>query len=164
MAFSTKALAILTFASAIGFGALVVLSEMYLSAGNGLLDGRLNGYDGAAVFKYLELLPREGRAFYAGPFRILDSIVPPLLALTFIALIWTLGQRFWRVTIIFPLVYVFADLRENALVGQILQAGTKNLDAGVVASASNMTQLKWLFTVLSLGVVLWLWRKGRTQL
>jgi hypothetical protein len=40
MAFSTKALAILTFASAIGFGALVVLSEMYLSAGNGLLDGR----------------------------------------------------------------------------------------------------------------------------
>ena len=55
MAFSTKALAILTFASAIGFGALVVLTEMYLSAGNGLLDGRLNGYDGSAVFKYLEL-------------------------------------------------------------------------------------------------------------
>jgi hypothetical protein len=164
MIFSTKTLAILTFASALGFGALVALSETYLSAGYGLLDVRLIGYDVGAVTNYLELLSNEARAFYLGPFRTLDTIVPPLLALTFIALIWSLGQKFWRVTVIFPLIYVFADLRENALVGQILRAGPENLDGDMISSASDMTQLKWLFTVLSLAVVLWLWRKWRTQL
>ena len=164
MIFSTKTLTILTFTSAVGFGALVVVYEIYLSAGDGLLDVRLIGYDVGAVTNYLELLSNEARAFYLGPFRTLDTIVPPLLALTFIALIWSLGQKFWRVTVIFPLIYVFADLRENALVGQILRAGPKNLDGDMISSASDMTQLKWLFTVLSLAVVLWLWRKGRTQL
>lgn len=164
MVVSTKTLALLTLASAILFGALVVLSEIYLSVGEGLLDGRVIGYDVDAVAKYLGQLPNESRTFYLGTFRTLDTILPPLLGLTFIALIWSLGQKFWRSTIIFPLIYVIADLRENALVGQILRAGLKNLDANMVANASNMTQLKWLFIVLSLGVVLWLWRKGRAQL
>jgi len=164
MALSTKTLAILTFASALGFGVLVVLSEMYLGVGDGLLDGRLIGYDVEAVTKYLGLLSKENLAFYIGPFRVLDSIVPPLLALTFSALIWTLGTPVWRATIILPLVYVLADLRENAIVGKILQSAGRDIDADLVASASDMTQLKWLFTVLSLGVFLWLWRKGRAPL
>ena len=94
----------------------------------------------------------------------MDSIVPPLLALTFSALIWTLGTPVWRATIILPLIYVIADLRENAIVGKILQSAGRDIDADLVANASDMTQLKWLFTVLSLGVVLWLWRKGRAPL
>ena len=49
MAITTKTIAILAIASAIGFGSLVVLSEIYLSVGFGLLDGRLNGYDVEAV-------------------------------------------------------------------------------------------------------------------
>ncbi len=118
MVLSTKTLAILTLASAIGFGALIVLSEMYLGAGDSLLDGRLIGYDVEAVTKYLGLLSKENFAFYTGLFWILDSIVPPLLALTFSALIWTLGTPVWRATIILPLIYVIADLRENAIVGK----------------------------------------------
>ena len=161
MAITTKTIAIFAIASAIGFGSLVVLSEIYLRVGFGLLDGRLNGYDVEAVNKYLALLSSENRQFYIGSFRVLDTIVPPLLAATFAAIIWTLGSTLWRTTIVFPLIYVIADLRENALVGQILQATT--LDAETVSRASDMTQLKWLFTVLSLAVVLWLWRQGRTQ-
>ena len=161
MAITTKKIAILAIASAIGFGSLVVLSEIYLSVGFGLLDGRLYGYDVEAVSRYLALLSSENRQFYIGSFRVLDTIVPPLLATTFAAIIWTLGSTLWRTTVVFPLIYVIADLRENALVGQILQATT--LDAQTVSSASDMTQLKWLFTVLSFAVVLWLWRQGRTQ-
>jgi hypothetical protein len=163
MTISTKTLAILAIASAIGFTALVVLSEIYLSAGLGLLDGRLNGYDADAVTTYLGLLSEENRQFYIGPFRTLDTIVPPMLAATFAAMIWKLGNKLWRLTVIFPLIYVVADLRENALVGQILKAGNGNFDNAMAASASDMTQLKWLFTVLSLAAVLWLWRKGRAQ-
>ena len=161
MAITTKTIAILAIASAIGFGSLVVLSEIYLSVGFGLLDGRLNGYDVEAVNRYLALLSLGNRQFYIGPFRALDTIVPPLLAATFAAIIWTLGRSLWRTAVVFPLIYVIADLRENALVGQILQATT--LDAETVSRASDMTQLKWLFTVLSLAVVLRLWRQGRTQ-
>ena len=160
MAITTKTIAILTIASVIGFGSLVVFSEIYLSVGYGLLDGRLNGYDVEAVTRYLALLSAENRQVYIGPFRALDTIVPPLLAATFTAVIWTLGSTLWRITVVFPVIYVIADLRENALVGQILQVTT--LDAETVSRASDMTQLKWLFTLLSLAVVLWLWRQGQT--
>ena len=158
---TTKTIAILAIASALGFGSLIVLSEIYLSVGFGLLDGRLKGYDVEAMNKYLALLPSENSQFYIGPFRALDTIVPPLLAATFTAIIGTLGSTLWRITVIFPLIYVIADLRENALVGQILQVTTT--DAETVSRASDMTQLKWLFSVLSLAVVFWLWRQGRTQ-
>jgi hypothetical protein len=161
MAITTKTIAILAIASVIGFGSLVVFSEIYLSVGSGLLDGRLNGYDVEAVTRYLALLSAEDLQFYIGPFRALDTIVPPLLAATFTAIIWTLGSTLWSIMVVFPLIYVIADLRENALVGQILQGNT--LDAETVSRASDMTQLKSLFIVMSLAVVLWLWRQGRTQ-
>jgi hypothetical protein len=103
------------------------------------------------VSRYLALLSAESRQFYIGPFRALDTIVPPLLAATFSVIIWTLGSTLWRITVVFPLIYVIADLRENALVGQILQVTTT--DAETVSRASDMTQLKWLFSVLSLTVV-----------
>lgn len=124
MAITTETIAILAIASAIGFGSLVVLLEIYLSVGFGLLDGRLNGYDVEAVNRYLGLLSAENRQFYIGPFRALDTIVPPLLATTFAAIIWTLGKTLWRTEVVFPLIYGTADLRENALVGKILQATT----------------------------------------
>jgi hypothetical protein len=161
MAITTKTIAILAIASVFGFGSLVVFSEIYLSVGSGLLDGRLNGYDVEAVTRYLALLSAEDLQFYIGPFRALDTIVPPLLAATFTAIIWTLGSTLWSIMVVFPLIYVIADLRENALVGQILQGNT--LDAETVSRASDMTQLKSLFIVMSLAVVLWLWRQGRTQ-
>jgi hypothetical protein len=161
MAITTKTIAILAIASVIGFGSLVVCSEIYLSVGFGLLDGRLNGYDVEAVTRYLALLSAENRRVYIGPFRALDTIVPPLLAATFTAIIWTLGSTLWRIMVVFPLIYVIADLRENTLVGQLLQVTT--IDAETVSRASDMTQLKWLFPVLSLAMVFWLWRKGRKQ-
>ena len=117
MAIMTKTIAILAIASAIGFGSLVVLLEIYLSVGFGLLDGRLNGYDVEAVNRYFALLSPENRQFYLGPFRGLDAIVPPLLAATFAAIIWTHGSTLWRTAVVYPLIYVIADFRENALVG-----------------------------------------------
>ena len=161
MEITTKTIAILAITSVVGFGLLIVFSEIYLSVGSGLLDGRLYGYDVEAVTRYLALFSAENRQFYIGPFRALDIIVPPLLAATFTAIIGTLGSTLWRITVIFPLIYVIADLRENALVGQILQVTTT--DAETVSRASDRTQLKWLFSVLSLAVVFWLWRQGRTQ-
>ena len=124
MAITTETIAILAIASAIGFGSLVVLSEIYLSVGFGMLDGRLNGYDVEAVNRYLGLLSAENSQVYIGPFCALDTIVPPLLATTFAAIIWTLGKTLWRTEVVFPLIYGTADLRENALVGKILQATT----------------------------------------
>jgi hypothetical protein len=124
MAITTETIAILAIASAIGFGSLVVLSEIYLNVCFGLLDGRLNGYDVEAVNRYLGLLSAENSQVYIGPFRALDTIVPPLLATTFAAIIWTLGKTLWRTEVVFPLIYGTADLRENALVGKILQATT----------------------------------------
>ena len=124
MAITTETIAILAIASAIGFGSLVVLLEIYLSVGFGLLDGRLNGYDVEAVNRYLGLLSAENSQVYIGPFRALDTIVPPLLATTFAAIIWTLGKTLWRTEVVFPLIYGTAALRENALVGKILQATT----------------------------------------
>lgn len=163
MDFPTKVLGVMALIAALCFGMLIVSSEMYLSVGSGLLDGRMFGYDAAAVRLYLGQLSEPELWFYAGPFRLLDTVAPPLLALTFVGLIWTLGRSLWRMAVILPLVYLIADLRENALVGQILNIGIEGLDANLVMKASNMTQLKWAFLVLSLGVVLWLWKKGRVQ-
>jgi hypothetical protein len=100
MEITTKTIAILAIASVIGFGLLVVFSEIYLSAGFGLLDGRLNGYDVEAVSRYLALLSAESRQFYICPLRALDTIVPPLLAATFSVIIWTLGSTLWRITVV----------------------------------------------------------------
>jgi hypothetical protein len=162
MVVSTKTIAVLAIALAVGLGLLVVLSGTYLSVGLGLLDGCLNGYDGEAVNRYLVKLSAESCQFYIGASRTLDIIIPLVLATTFAAIIWRLGSFLWRTTVFFSLIYVIADLRDNALVELMLQAST--FDVGTLSAASDMTQLKWLFPVLSLAVFLWLWRQGRIQL
>ena len=161
MVSATKTIAVPAIALTVGLGLLVVSSGMYPSVGLGLLDARLNSNNLEAANRYLIKPFEESRQFYIGALRTLDIIIPLLLATTFAAIIWTLESFLWRTTFIFPLIYVIADLRDNVLVEQMLQAST--FDVGTVSAASDMTQLKWLFPVLSLAVFLWLWRQERTQ-
>lgn len=161
MDFATRTLAVMALIAALWFGMLIVSAELYLSAGDGLLDSRVMGYDITAVNLYLTQLSASEIWFYAGPFRLLGTLAPPLMACTFVGLILKLARTGWRVGVAFPLVYVFADLRENALIGQILSTSSESITPSLVAQASAMTQLKWGFLVLSLGVVLVLWKRER---
>ena len=147
--------------AAIGFAILVVLSEMRLGYGEGLLDGRMGGYDVQAVRDYLTVLPPDALTFYIGTFRVMDTVIPPLIALALAAVIWSSSGRILRVLVLLPVLYVGCDLYENALVARVLAAGIDGLNAADVAAASQMTMAKWAFTLASLAAAILTWRKTR---
>jgi hypothetical protein len=156
-----QVLAALLSIAVFGFGVLFVLSEMYLGAGEGLLDGRLGGYSVDDVAVYLGFLTPDARAFYLGTFRLLDTVIPLLIAVALAAIIWSYSARVLRVLAVLPFIYLGFDWYENALVAQIVTAGLKELDADLIARASLMTSAKWLFMLVSLGAAILGWRKAR---
>ncbi|NNE51128.1 MAG: hypothetical protein HKN30_01850 [Sulfitobacter sp.] len=126
------------------FLALAVLSKGWLEPGGALVfDSRLRGYDADAARAYLAALGPDAVALYLGLFRVLDTCFPILLTLS----ILLLARRAGPVPGVFPMIavlaYLFFDLRENALVSEMLRAGAGVSDV-LVQTASRATVLKWV--------------------
>ncbi|WP_390915234.1 hypothetical protein [Pseudosulfitobacter sp. SM2401] len=154
-------LAVLMTLGVLGFIVLIVLSEQRLGVGEGLLDGRIGGYTVQDVYLYLQQISPQDRAFYLGPFRTLDTVVPLVMALGLAGMIWLHSAPILRVAALLPLFYLGFDWYENALVAQILTDGLKGLDMHLVTKASQMTVAKWAFLLASIGVTILAWRKAR---
>lgn len=139
----------LALSAALCFAVLAYLSAAHLSPGDHRpFDTAWRGYDQGHAAAYLAALDPYARAIYAGPFRVIDTLFPILLA-AFLALALHGRTRGWGLVpqlllLIFPGGYLVMDLTENALVAQIVGAGAEGLDAKVVALASGFTITKYV--------------------
>lgn len=125
------------------FLALAVLSKSWLEEGGMVIfDSRVLGYDRGTAEALIEALKEEQLALYLGLFRLLDTLFPIALCLTLLLLARRLGGIVAVLAGAAALAYLFFDLRENALVAEMLRSGTDLTDT-LVASASSATLLKW---------------------
>ena len=134
------------------------LAEM--SGGLTVFDLRAGGYDFETARTLIANLGIDGRQYYQGVQHLLDSIYPPLLALTVIFWMWRFAPRWravgwplpnpvlWTLMGIAALAAVF-DLIENAMVGQMLSLGAEGLTADMVATASGFTLAKSIAVSIS---------------
>lgn len=123
-------------------------------------DLRFIGYGYADAVDYIASLSTGGLAFYLSEWRILDSIFPLLLTLTFLNWSWVLLARRGMVLRMIFLVIGFSygvfDLLENAAVARMLEVagGVENLTPMMVAEANRWTLLKFaVFAISVLGIV-----------
>ena len=115
-------------------------------------DLRFGGYTMTEARDYLQALSPRGYALYAGPIWWLDTIFPPLMALTLAWWMRPLAGAFGFVCVTTATVYAGLDWAENFFVQSILNGGPDFLNYGSVIAASTMTQCK--FAAVALGLVL----------
>lgn len=121
-----------------------------------IFDLRPGGYDLGTARAFLVALSAEGRDFYLRVQLQLDRFYPPFMALT---LVWATlrlapAGRYRGLAALPAILAAAFDYAENALVARMLQAGPAGLTADLVDSASIATQVKSLFTVLALIIVI----------
>ena len=130
--------------SGVLFVALAVLSKGWLEPGGALIfDSRVAGYDGAEARAYFTSLEPRAVDLYLGLFRVLDTFFPIFLTLAILLLARRTQGPIGLAAIPAALAYLFFDLRENALVAEMLRAGKEMSDA-LVVSASGATLMKWV--------------------
>lgn len=112
-------------------------------------DLRPLGYDLADAQAFLATLTPAGKAAYLGPVRIVDSVFPVLMMLTFVLAVRRMG---WA-AMIPAVLYGGLDLAENRAVAGILTSGIAEPEA--VHAASLLTQAK--FAAFALAALLALW-------
>lgn len=134
-------------------------------------DLRLLGYSAAEAQAFLDTLTDDGRRFYLGTQRRLDTVFPALLCLTLSwATLWAYRNcsLAWRGLLICPAIALAAfDYFENAQVAALLTA--PSVDVEMIFAASAATIGKSLATtvamvVLLIGIAMHLWaKKGDDQ-
>ena len=147
-------LALLWTASALWFAALVGFVELRLApeGATPLPDTSLRGHGAEALSAWMGGMSEEGRALVLGPYRLMDTVLPLLLALT---LLVTGGRRHWWLGVL-GLAYAAFDLAENATIAAMLHAAPTSPDPGQVALASALTIAKWALVLPAILLGLWL--------
>ena len=144
------------FAATMAFYAAIVLWSLprISGAAGGLapFDLRPAGYDLAQATAFLDALTPAARAQYLGAQHWLDTVYPPLLALTLgWAILWGFrdAPAVLRLGLLVPAVAGAGfDLLENARVAALLRAD--DVTAGMVARASFATVAKSVATALAM--------------
>ena len=136
---------------------------------NGLdpFDSRFLGYSAEDARSYIAALARAGGTdTYLGVFRTLDTVFPLALTITFLGTLWlntaSLGLPLRMLLLFCPLLYLVADLLENAQVAAMLIAGPEG-SATFVEKASRMTQIKWFGVAVSLAAMTATWGHRRMR-
>lgn len=139
------------------YGALILGGVWFLRAGPDQLlpfDLRFAGYQLADAQAYLAALPQEGRDWYLGPNRILDTVFPLLFAVLLGLILWRLtrGWYYWSRLLLLtvPSGYLVLDLAENAVVADILRHAPDQLDTALVSLASSYTVTKFIVLGITL--------------
>lgn len=131
------------------FLALAVLSKGWLEAGGLVIfDSRFPGYSHDEAEHLIRTLGSDGIALYLGLFRVLDTLFPLALCLSLLLLARRAGNVFGLAGVVAALAYLFFDLRENALVAEMLRSAA-DLGHDLVASASSATFWKWITLAVS---------------
>lgn len=117
-----------------------------------LPDASLTGHSVDSLTAWAAGMTEAGRALFLGPYRLMDTVFPLLLALT---LAVTGGRRRWWLGALAG-AYALLDLAENASIAAILRAAPALPDADQVARASLLTIAKWAAVIPATGLGLWL--------
>lgn len=149
------------------------LPKISAAAGGGMpFDMRPMGYGFDEAKAFLAALSEDGRRFYADVQHKLDLVYPALLALALGSGIYLLSPaRLGLIAIVLALVAVpgmVFDYVENARVATLLALPADAVTAEQVASASQATVLKSVFTTLAMTVALvllavWFVRRWRPR-
>ncbi len=159
-------------AAAVAVYAVMVLWSLPLisAEAGGLMpfDMRPMGYDLGEARAFLDALSPAGRDFYLQTQHRLDTVYPPLLALTLGLGLWIMSpwpSAWVKLLLAFLAVpgMVF-DLAENRFVADLLQMPAAAVDSEPVMMASAATALKSVFTTIAMSVlliltVIWFWRR-----
>jgi len=139
----------------LALGALLCLAVLthfdrtYLSPGGlSLFDILPTGYDLNHARAFVGGLGAIEVAVYSGPYRVVDTLFPLLLAALLAVLLYERVRRWWVVSqvllMILPGSYLVMDLAENALVSQIVTSEVSDLRADLVNLASRFTITKFV--------------------
>jgi hypothetical protein len=130
-----------------------------VSQGGTPFDLRVMGYRLNDALAYAAQLTPEGLAFYLGPLRMADTLLPLLLVPVLLLPLRGRGQLWFLPA----LIYGLADLGENIAVARLLRAGTE-MQASDVMIASTLTQGKFLSLAVAALLAVWsLWRVWRER-
>jgi hypothetical protein len=122
------------------------------------LDLRVFGYSTDEAFGFLNALDPIGRAVYLNQVQWIDMVFPVLLTVALGR--WTfLGSRnlhLWsRVVLLVPIAgYLVMDLCENALVHELLLAGSEGFIEATALLASRFTSTKFVLLFVSVGYLI----------
>ncbi|MCX7558967.1 hypothetical protein OS190_05255 [Sulfitobacter sp. F26204] len=163
----TRLLWCLAATSLVVFAVLAYLSVFRLVAeGQMIFDSRMAGYSVEAGRMYLQALTSEQTVLYLGPFRVLDTVLPILLALTMALFTWHhaagVSVPLRLMAALSPCVYLLLDLRENVFVALLLETGPQ-VSAGAILQASAYTVGKFISLMLALLLCVWAWRLVSVQ-
>jgi hypothetical protein len=136
-----------------------------LSGGLRLLDMRFTGYSFEEAHAFVAAIGEEGTARYLGAQMWLDMVFPPLLgAVLFFLYRWLFTGLPGLIIGTVSLIYVVADILENAAIVAMLRAGADSLTPEMAATANQWTTTKWGLGIVGLimliiGIVLRLRRR-----
>jgi hypothetical protein len=140
------------------------------AGGRAVFDMLPAGYSYAEAQAFLADLSPEGADFYLRVQHRLDLIYPALLAISTGWAMVRLAPRWrWRPALLLvPIPGMVFDYLENRAVAVMLSAGADGLTPEMVAQASRYSQLKAIFSTLSLGLLLililaWAFRRWRAR-
>lgn len=140
------------------------------AGGRAVFDMLPAGYSYAEAEAFLAALSPEGADFYLHVQHRLDLIYPALLAISTGWAMVRLAPRWrWRAALLLvPIPGMVFDYLENRAVAAMLAAGADGLTPEMVAQASRFSQLKAIFSALSLGLLLalclaWAFRRWRAR-
>ena len=140
------------------------------AGGRAVFDMLPAGYSYAEAQAFLAALSPEGADFYRRVQHRLDLIYPALLAISTGWAMVRLAPRWrWRLALLLaPIPGMVFDYLENRAVAAMLSAGADGLTLEMVAQASRFSQLKAIFSTLSLGLLLvlilaWAYRRWRAR-
>lgn len=149
---SALIIALVTY-GALAFWAAPILVEASATGGQPF-DLRTFGYGFADATSYIASLSASGRSFYLNEWRVLDTLFPVVLTLSFVLWNWRLLRRkglILRVAfLVIGLSYGVFDFLENAAVAGML-SDPEGLTPKIVAEANRWTLLK--FAVFGLSVL-----------
>ena len=140
------------------------------AGGRAVFDILPAGYSYAEAQAFLAALSPDGADFYLRVQHRLDLIYPALLAISTGWAMVRLAPRWrWRLALLLaPIPGMVFDYLENRAVAAMLSAGADGLTPEMVAQASRYSQLKAIFSTLSLGLLLvlilaWAYRRWRAR-
>jgi hypothetical protein len=133
---------------------LPVISDA--AGGRVVFDMLPAGYSYAEAQAFVAAFSPEGADFYIRVQHRLDLIYPALLAISTGWAMVRLAPRWrWRPALLLvPIPGMVFDYLENRAVAAMLAAGADGLTPEMVAQASRYSQLKAVFSTLSLGLLL----------
>ncbi len=138
--------------------------------GQAPFDMRPMGYGLEEARSFLSALTAEGRQFYLTTQHRLDTLYPPLLAVSLtlgLWITWPARSILAKALLsIIPLLAMVADLAENVFVSDLLMMPPEAIDSEPVMLASAATAFKSALTTIAMTMLLittalWGWRKWR---